>query len=109
MAFGLNMTELATDLEGGLRNLRAALDDACKSSAFRSALFCTKRLGNFINYGSVQANDDVAAGFTLDALPKLSYFKATADSRITLMHILVVQVSAMDPQVPAAMLTELAS
>jgi len=63
------------------------------------------RLGSVINFGSSKAEDAAAAekaaaavgGFGLDALSRLALFKAPGNSRITLLHVLVAQVCAADP------------
>eukprot|EP00927_Polykrikos_kofoidii_P049144 TRINITY_DN43267_c0_g1_i1.p1 TRINITY_DN43267_c0_g1~~TRINITY_DN43267_c0_g1_i1.p1 ORF type:complete len:1000 (-),score=158.25 TRINITY_DN43267_c0_g1_i1:199-3198(-) len=107
VTFGGTMAELASNVREGILKLRFALADVRQSPAFRTTLLHTMRLGNFINHGAEQANQDVVVGFALDDLPKLSHFKATSNSRITLMHILVTQLSAADQNMPATLLDEL--
>merc|ERR1719220_1817843 len=96
MLFGCIMHELSNDVCKGLVTVRTAMDDARRSLAFRAVLRHTARLGSIVNFGKQSENIDVA-GFTLDALPRLALFKAASNSKINLLHVLVVQVSNADP------------
>jgi len=70
-----------------------------------------------INFGSSKAEaDDAAAaekaaaaigGFGLDALSRLALFRAPGNSRISLLHVLVAQVSVADPDLPRRLMEEI--
>jgi len=106
--FGRTRVELAGDLRRAFGDLRGAFDGARASAAFRTVLQHTAHLGNVINYGAVKADDRVAAGFSLEALPKLCLFKSASDQRITLLHVLVSQILATKPALPEALRGDLA-
>ncbi|CAK0795670.1 unnamed protein product, partial [Prorocentrum cordatum] len=107
--FARTRVELARDLRSAFRELKGAFKDARASASFRTVLQHTAHLGNVINYGAVKADERVAAGFSLEALPKLCLFKSANDQRITLLHVLVSQVLATRPSLPEALRGELAS
>lgn len=109
LLFGGSMTELAADVDNGLHSIRNALDAARKSSALRLVLRHVVCLGSAVNYGATDISNDDVAGFTIESLPKLTQFKATNNSRITLMHILVAQVAAFSDALPRTLLEELAA
>jgi len=70
-----------------------------------------------INFGSCksEADDEAAAqkaaaavgGFGLDALSRLALFRAPGNSRITLLHVLIAQVSVADPDLPKRLTEEM--
>jgi len=105
--FGRIKDEISSDVKGGLDKLKAAFTDTRGSLAFRTVLRHTARLGSVINFGVAQADTDVAAGFSLEALTKLALFKAANNSRITLLHVLVAQVCAADKDLPGFLVTDL--
>lgn len=106
--FGRMMAELSSDALDGLSAVRRALDDARNSDAFRDVLSHTARLGSIINFGVARTDGEVT-GFALDALPRLALFKSASNARITLMHVLVAQVTAVDQELPARLLQETGS
>lgn len=106
--FGRVMAELLDDVRGGLGVVRQALIDARDSSSFRVVLSHVSRLASVINFGVSQAEGAVA-GFALDALPKLILFKSANNPRVTLMHVLVAQVTAVDQELPMRVLSEVGS
>jgi len=105
--FARTMSDLAVDVRSGLVTVREAFDGARQSPAFRIVLHHTVRLGNVINHGATRAEEDVVSGFGLDALPRLALFKAAKNQRVTLLHVLVAQVAAVEPDLPHALLNEL--
>jgi len=106
--FARTRVELARDLRSAFRELKGAFKDARASASFRTVLQHTAHLGNVINYGAVKADERVAAGFSLEALPKLYLFKSANDQRITLLHVLVSQILATKPALPEALRGDLA-
>jgi len=114
MLFSRMMTELAGDAKSGLASVQTALDDARSSVAFRAVLCHTVRLGTVINFGASRSDGDADAGgavggFNLDALSRLALFRAPGNSRITLLHVLVAQVSAADEDMPKRLLEDMSS
>jgi len=119
MLFRKTMGGLSDDVHTGLSTIKDALDEAQKSTAFRAVLCHTVRLGSVINFGSCksEADDEAAAqkaaaavgGFGLDALSRLALFRAPGNSRITLLHVLVAQVSVADPDLPKRLTEEMSN
>jgi len=115
MLFRKTMAGLSEDVHIGLSSIRSAFDAAQNSAAFRAILCHTVRLGSVINFGSSTAEAEDAAGaetaaaggFGLDALSRLAHFKAPGNSRITLLHVLVAQVCAADPDLPTKLTEEM--
>jgi len=119
MLFNKMMKELSKDAHSGLGILHGALEDAQNSPAFRTVLCHTIRLGSIINFGNTpkpetgevsgdteQATAPVA-GFSLDALSKLALFRAPGNARITLLHVLVAQLSVEDASLHARLQDEM--
>jgi len=107
MLFNKMMKELSKDAQTGLGILHGALDDTRESPAFRTVLCHTVRLGSVINFGNApkaeaegSGDSDHAptpvGGFCLDALSRLALFRAPGNAKITLLHVLVAQVSVED-------------
>merc|ERR1711972_23078 len=101
------MAELSNDVKNGLTAVSSAVDAVRQSAAFRAVLRHTARLAIVINFGGQDRDVDGVAGFALEALPKLALFRSASDSRITLLHVLVVQVFDADKELPAKLLAEL--
>lgn len=109
MLFGRKMTELASLLRTSFGLMHGAFLEARSSKALKTVLHHTVRLGNYINYGAIEPEDAVAAGFGLDALVRMEMFRSVADSRLNLLHTLITQSTMDDPTLPSRLRSELSS
>jgi len=108
LLFGGSMRDLIAEVQGSLLLVRRGLESVRQSNALRSVLRHTMCLGSVLNFGEVDVEDDGCVGFTLDSLPKLALCKATNNVRLTLLHVLVAQVTVADEALPKALMDELA-
>eukprot|EP00913_Durusdinium_trenchii_P016379 g15396.t1 len=90
----------AEELHRGFQVWRRGTTAVLKSRALSETLRHLLSLGNTLNGGKVE-------GFSLEVLPRLGLSKATGDQRITLLHVLVMQLSSQHSQLPQTLLEEL--
>ncbi|CAK9113203.1 Formin-like protein 21b (AtFH21b), partial [Durusdinium trenchii] len=103
LQLGLLQRELqgrAEELHRGFQVWRRGTTAVLKSRALSETLRHLLSLGNTLNGGKVE-------GFSLEVLPRLGLSKATGDQRITLLHVLVMQLSSQHSQLPQTLLEEL--
>jgi diaphanous 1 len=96
MILVLQFPSQADELEGEVGLLRSACEDLSTSTRFPRLLRLVLDIGNFLNAGS---NMGQAAGFRLDALPKLQDTRSTADAKVSLLDYLAQVVLTTVPDV----------
>jgi len=92
------MEGVAKEVRESLKTIAAAFV-AVRNSTFLLTVFQKiKCLGNMLNYGPCDDGHGPVHGFSISTLPKLKLCKSTLDPRITLLHILVLEVASENPE-----------
>jgi len=104
MTFGVQLQQIAGEVEKDIKLLVAASDEVRNSKHLRVILRVVLILGNFINHGMTKGGP--TKGFAVDALPKLSELKSPVHPSITMLHYVAHRVlgpaSPSTPMAPAA-------
>lgn len=112
MKLGLLQRTLTASVEAlhrRLADIRGACVAVSRSRAFRRALVHVLFLGNALNYGLVDgASSQLSVrGYSIEVLPRLVLLRATQNTRITLLHVLVSQLQAESAQLPEHLIEDL--
>ncbi|CAE7263611.1 FH20 [Symbiodinium sp. CCMP2592] len=112
MKLGLLQRTLTASVEAlnrRLGDIRGACVALSRSRALRRALVHVLFLGNALNHGLVHgASSQLSVrGFSIEVLPRLVLLRATQNTRITLLHVLVSQLQAENAQLPENLIEDL--